>query len=221
MTTDSYDITGRETSRSGRVPTRESVEAALESLRGEYRQVPPAYSAKKVAGERAYARARRDEEVSLAPVSVRVARAEILEFSGETAHIGVTSSSGFYVRSFAHELGEKVGTGACLESLRRTRSGEFTIDRAVTLDQLQQRSAAVDERWIHLDRLLPGFPSACVSTDGRARVTHGQTIGPSALTGPAPAGADWVRLLDDEGQLVALATADATGEFLHPAIVLI
>jgi tRNA pseudouridine55 synthase len=221
MTTDSYDITGSETSRSGRAPTRESVEAALESLRGEYLQVPPAYSAKKVAGERAYARARRDEDVSLAPVSVRVARAEILEFSGATAHFGVTSSSGFYVRSFAHELGEKVGTGACLESLRRTRSGEFTIDRAVTLDQLQQRSAAVDERWIPLDRLLPGFPSACVSTDGRARVAHGQTLGPSALTGPPPAGADWVRLLDDEGQLVALATVDATGEVLHPAIVLI
>src|SRR5262245_57587845 len=90
MTTDSYDITGNETSRSGHVPTREAIEEALESLRGEYRQVPPAYSAKKVAGERAYALARRDQEVSLAPVPVTVTHAEISEFPGETARIRLT-----------------------------------------------------------------------------------------------------------------------------------
>ena len=128
VSTDSYDITGTETSRSDRVPTRDAVEAALASLRGEYLQVPPAFSAKKVAGERAYARARRDETVTLQPVPVRVPRADLLEFSGASARIHVTCSAGFYVRSFAHALGELVGTGACLESLRRTRSGEFTIE---------------------------------------------------------------------------------------------
>ncbi len=158
VTTDSYDITGVETARSGLLPTLEAIEAALVPLRGDYLQVPPAFSAKKVAGERAYALARRDEHVALAPVPVRVARAELLEFIGTSARIDVTCSAGFYVRSFAQELGELVGTGACLESLRRTRSGEFTLDQAVDLERVRQSSAAVTERWIPLERLLPGCP---------------------------------------------------------------
>jgi tRNA pseudouridine55 synthase len=79
--TDSYDITGVVTERSGRTPSRTAVEAGLQSLRGDYMQVPPAFSAKKVGGERAYTRARRDEPVALTPAPVRVARADLLEFA--------------------------------------------------------------------------------------------------------------------------------------------
>jgi tRNA pseudouridine55 synthase len=225
VSTDSYDVTGAETARSGLVPTGPAVTAALESLRGEYMQVPPAFSAKKVAGERAYARARRDEEVILSPVAVRVTRAELLEFSGASARIGVTCSAGFYVRSFAHTLGEIVGTGACLESLRRTRSGEFTIEQAVDFERVQRASTAVAERWIPMERLLPGLPSVHLGAEGRKRVTHGQMLwrshvlsGEAAMCGRSSA---WVRLLDEQGQLVALATVAQTGESLHPAVVLI
>ena len=224
VTTDSYDITGVETARSGRLPTLEAIEAALVPLRGDYLQVPPAFSAKKVAGERAYSLARRDEHVALAPVPVRVTRAELLEFTGTSARIDVTCSAGFYVRSFAQALGELVGTGACLESLRRTRSGEFTLDQAVDLERVRQSSAAVTERWIPLERLLPGLPLARLSEEGRKRVTHGQTLGPAHLAGAPPvlqgAGA-WVRLLDGQGQLIALATSGSSGDSLHPAVVLI
>src|SRR6185295_16272450 len=110
LTTDSYDITGSETSRSGSVPSRDDIERALDSLRGEYLQLPPSFSAKKIAGERAYARARRHEEVTLAPVPVRVTRAQVLAFDGATAGVALTCSAGFYVRAFAHALGELVGT---------------------------------------------------------------------------------------------------------------
>jgi tRNA pseudouridine55 synthase len=225
VSTDSYDRTGVETARSGLVPSPEAIEAALEPLRGEYMQVPPAFSAKKVAGERAYVRARREEQFSLAPAPVRVDRAELLEFSGPLARIGVTCSAGFYVRSFAHALGELVGTGACLEALRRTRSGEFAIDQAVDLDRVRQSSAAVTERWIPLDRLLPRLPSVRLGEEGRKRVSHGQMLGlPHVLAGGSAirgGSGTWVRLIDEEGQLVALGTADSTGEFLHPAVVLI
>jgi tRNA pseudouridine55 synthase len=222
VTTDSYDITGIETARSGLWPTREAVEAALAPLRGEYQQVPPAFSAKKIAGERAYARARRDEHVALAPVPVRVTRAELLEFTGVSARIGVTCSAGFYVRSFAHALGRAVGTGGCLESLRRTRSGEFTLAQAVDLERVRQSSAAVAERWIPLERLLPELPVVRLSEEGRKRVTHGQMLGPTHVLAnghPASQSAGaWVRLVDGQGQLVALATA--SGDSLHPAVVL-
>jgi tRNA pseudouridine55 synthase len=225
VTTDSYDITGVETARSDNVPTRDAVAAALTPLRGEYLQVPPAFSAKKVAGERAYARARRDEPVTLAPVPVRVTRAELLEFGGVTARIAVTSSAGFYVRSFAHALGELVGTGACLESLRRTRSGEFTLEHAVELEQVRQSNTVLTERWISLERLLPRLPSVRLAPEGRRRVAHGQMLGTPHVLGGGDAvrrGPDaWIRLFDEEGQLVALGTPDRTGEFLHPAVVLI
>jgi tRNA pseudouridine55 synthase len=225
LATDSYDITGAQTANSGLVPTAAAIEAALEPLRGEYEQVPPAFSAKKVGGERAYAKARRDEAVTLLPVTVSVARAELLELAGASARIAITCSSGFYVRSFAHRLGELVGTGACLESLRRTRSGEFTIGQAVGLERVQGVGSAVAEGWLPLERLLPGFPAVRLGADGRKRVSHGQMLERSHVQSgqesiPGSEGA-WVRLLDQNGQLIALATVVAPGEFLHPAVVLI
>jgi tRNA pseudouridine55 synthase len=224
LATDSYDITGTETARSGLAPTVAAVEAALEPLRGEYTQIPPAFSAKKVGGERAYAKARRDEDVILPPVPVRVTRADLLEFTGTSARIAITCSAGFYVRSFAHALGERVGTGACLEALRRTRSGEFTIDQAVELERLQRSGSAVIG-WVPLDRLLPGLPAARLGAEGRKRVTHGQALGESHLVADRETmrsdEGSWVRLLDEQGQLVALATVARSGEFLHPAVVLI
>ena len=224
VSTDSYDITGAETSRSDRVPERDAVETALASLRGEYLQVPPAFSAKKVAGERAYARARRDEAVTLQAVPVRVTRADLVECTGASARIDVTCSAGFYVRTFAHSLGELVATGACLASLRRTRSGEFTLSQAVELEQVTQSSVAVTERWIPLEQLLPGMPSVRLDEEGRKRVAHGQMLGAAHVPGDGnrrnTPGA-WTRLFDEQGQLVALGTVDSTGEFLHPAVVLI
>ena len=225
VSTDSYDITGVETARSEKRPTRDAVEASLTPLRGEYQQVPPAYSAKKVAGERAYAKARRDEQVTLAPVPVRVTRADLVEFAGSSARIAITCSAGFYVRSFAHTLGELVGTGACLESLRRTRSGEFTIEQAIELEHVRQSSTLLKERWVPLERLLPRLPSVRLGPEGRKRVAHGQILSiPHVIAGADTVrqGPDaWIRLLDEEGQLVALGTPDSTGEFLHPAVVLI
>jgi tRNA pseudouridine55 synthase len=224
FSTDSYDVTGVETSRSDRVPEREAIETALTSLRGEYLQVPPAFSAKKIAGERAYERARRDEVVTLQAVPVRVTRADLLEISGASARITITCSAGFYVRSFAHSLGELVATGACLESLRRTRSGEFTLAQAVELEHVRQSSVAVTERWVPLERLLPAMPFVRLGSEGRKRVAHGQMLGAAHLMGgdSERRGPNvWIRLIDEQGQLVALGTVDQTGEFLHPAVVLI
>jgi tRNA pseudouridine55 synthase len=215
VTTDSYDVTGAETSRSGRVPEPDDIERALGALRGEYLQMPPAYSAKKVGGKRAYAMARRDEVVELTAVPVTVSRAELLARDGNTARLRLTCSAGFYVRSFAHALGEMTGAGACLEALRRTRSGEFRIEEAVTLDQIIQDPAAAAARVIAPGRLLGSFPSLLLSEEGCRRVSHGQEV-----DGPAGA-APWVRLLDGNGRLVALATPGSRPDSLHPAVVLI
>lgn len=215
LTTDSYDITGTETSRSGLTPDRNAVMAAMAELTGNYLQLPPAFSAKKIAGRRAYELARKDQEVVLTPVPITVASAELEDLAGDAARVRITCSAGFYVRSFAHSLGEKVGTGACLEALRRTRSGDFTLDHAITLEQFIPGVQSAVEALISIDRLLPSLPAVTVTDEGRSRVSHGQEV-----EGTAGA-AEWVRLTDSQGCLLAMARTGSRQGFLHPAVVLI
>lgn len=228
LTTDTLDISGNTLTRSGRIPSRPEIEAAVDSLRGEYDQVPPAYSAKRVGRQRAYDLARRNERVALAPVRVRVSRADVIAVEGPSAVVAITCSAGFYVRAFAQALGERTGTGACLEALRRTRSGDFDIGEALPLEELVTDAAAVAGHLVGMDRLLPWVPAARLTDEGRRRVVHGREVEPGHCVGggpdaaiPAPAGAtEWVRLLDQEGILLAMATRGPGGA-LHPAVVLI
>ena len=219
LTTDTYDITGTETGRSPDRPERSAIEAVLPSLRGEYLQMPPPYSARKVAGVRAYTIARRQETVTLPATPVRVSEAELTAFDGDLAHFSIVSSAGFYVRSFASSLGAQLGCGACLEGLRRTRSGEFSLQDAVTLEAV---ATAGRDLVRPIDGLLAWMPAASLTTRGVERVGHGRAAGPADLVRP-PANGDleghsWVRLMAPDGRLVALARpADGA---LHPSIVL-
>ena len=217
VTTATYDVTGTETSRSGRAPERELVERGLAGLKGEYLQMPPAYSAKKVGGQRAYEMARRDQSIELKPVPVRVTKADLVAFEGGSACVRVTCSAGFYVRSFAHTLGELVGTGACLEALRRTRSGEFSLEQAIALGSLLESSdVGLQQRIVPLDRLLGSIPAVQLTSEERARVSHGLEV--ERIESRA---GDWVRLLDSDGHLIAMATRGRRPDSLHPAVVLI
>lgn len=229
VTTDSYDITGAETSRTGAVPSRDEVARALVALTGEYLQAPPAYSAKRVGGRRAYALARREQDVELPAAPVRVDRVELTAVDGTRAHVTVTCSAGFYVRSFAHALGELVGTGACLEALRRTRAGEFALDAAIRLEDLHD-PARVAGRLAPLHALLGGWPAVTLTDRGRERTAHGRELDAAdyVMAGPqdppyvsTDAPAAWIRLLDGAGALVAVATPGARAGSLHPAVVLI
>ena len=228
VTTDTLDVTGTETSRSCVAPARDAVLEALAALTGEYMQMPPAYSAKKVGGRRAYDLARRDEPVTLMAARVRVSRLELLEFGDDRCRVSLTCSAGFYVRSLVRDVGERCGTGASLEALRRTRSGDFTIDEAVSLDALTSSDPSaktgsdVATLLIPMDKLLSGFPAVTVTSEGLVRVSHGQQVRASDLVGSAPSGpAEWVRLLDGSGALVGLGTPGTATGLLHPEVVLI
>lgn len=232
VTTDTYDVTGTETTHSGAQPSRAAVDTAVASLTGEYEQMPPAYSAKKVGGRRAYELARDDEPVQLKPVPVRVTRAAVRSFSGDRAGIALSVSAGFYVRAFAHELGARLGTGACLEELRRTRAGEFTLSGAATLDALAEDPDNAAGWLVPIDSLLQGMPAVRLTDEGRLRVTHGREITlvhiasaqarrQEAANGTWEEPAPWSRLLDEHGHLVALGQPGATPGTLHPAVVLI
>jgi tRNA pseudouridine55 synthase len=137
--TDSYDATG--------VAAGDPVEVSVESIdfgphlakfRGEIEQMPPAFSAKKIEGVRAYELARKGEEVKLQPKRVNVYEFEILSVSGSVAQFRVRSSAGTYVRSLAHDLGQSLGIPAHLKSLRRTAIGKFHIENAIAFDTMSE-----------------------------------------------------------------------------------
>ena len=219
VTTDSYDTTGAETGRTDLAPSRDALLTAVEALTGDYLQPPPPFSAKKIEGRRAYRLSRLGQPVALAPVPVRVPRVDLLEFRGGRARVALTCSAGFYVRSFAHALGQLTGTGACLEALRRTRSGEFGLDGAVSMERLRDGSGA-SSNLVALDGILTRFPAVTLTDRGRVYVSHGRELGPADYaTGPLDA--PWVRLFDGTGALVALATPDHARGSLHPSVVLI
>ncbi len=220
LTTDTFDVTGRETSRTDAVPSLADVTRALAAFQGEYLQSPPPVSAKKIGGKRAYALARAGAAVEPAAAAVRVSRLEVLGLDGPLVRIRLTCSAGFYVRSLAHATGAQLGTGGCLASLRRTRSGCFGLEEAVRLEQLQVDPAGAAGRAVPMHRLLTEFPGVILTDEGAERTSHGRDLGTDHFLGSWPSAAPWVRMLTPEGTLVGLAVPTGAGS-LHPSVVLI
>jgi tRNA pseudouridine55 synthase len=193
----------------------------LERFRGTFLQVPPVFSAKKVAGTRAYKLARDGRAPDMKPVEVTVTALEVMDRGPDRARLRVTSSSGFYVRSLAHDIGEALGCGAYLGGLRRTRAGAFGLEHAAPLEAIEAEGAAVSERLIPMERLLPHFPSVTLTEAGSRRALHGSLLSPADLAeAQSGAKAEHVRLLDERGALLGIAEP-APGGLLHPAIVLV
>jgi tRNA pseudouridine55 synthase len=142
-TTPTLDPTSPETVDASAVPApRQSVETSLQKFVGEVQQTPPIYSALKIAGRPAYARAREGEEVILEPRKVRIYKLELLQYDWPSLDIRVDCGRGTYIRSLARDIGEALGTTAYLTTLRRTRVGPFQIEEAATLDKIQSDGVA-------------------------------------------------------------------------------
>ena len=179
-------------------------------------QVPPPFSAKKIAGVPAYKLARKNKEVELKPVEVEVKRFEIFDLEGDRARFVCDVSSGTYVRSLAHELGQKLGCGAHLSSLRRTASGEFRVEDAVALEALEEaiRNDTAEKLFVHPRRLLPDFPSVTADEENVAKIRHGR-----AVNLPELSRARLVKVFQGQSDLIAIATRVA-GTLFHPKVVL-
>ena len=191
-TTDTYDAEGRVTrSVDPRNVTEEQFESLLENYTGEILQTPPPYSAVKVKGRPAYKRARQGEKVELKPRKIHVDSLEVLEWAPPEVVLDVYCSSGTYVRSLAHDLGNDLGTGAYLIGLRRTKSGRFTLRDAVPLRQLQ--NAFITGEWaqylIPAAEALGDWPYIVLDPDQVEAVRHGHRL---------PAGDDALDLIDPE-----------------------
>jgi tRNA pseudouridine55 synthase len=200
-TTDTYDADGRILATQPVDKLNETqFEEALQSFVGEIEQVPPPYSAVKIKGRKAYEMAREGEEIDLSPRRIKVYNLELLEWAPPEAVIDVYCSSGTYVRSLAHDLGEKLGVGAHLIGLRRTKSGRFTLRDAVPLRRL--REAFDDGNWyqylIPAAEALSDWPAIELEHEQVDAIRHGHRI-------PAQEGAEgMVRGVSEQGELVAL-----------------
>jgi tRNA pseudouridine55 synthase len=222
---------------------RDVIDAALARFRGTFLQQPPAFSAKKVDGTRSYKLARaaarnarptpsrsdlpdRPGPPDLpAPASVTVHRLEIESIEGDCVTLIVDCSAGFYVRSLAHDLGQRLGTGGHLASLRRTRTGDFTVDQAVSLDTAERDPQHAIDAMIPMADMLPGLASVTLTAEGVLRALHGREVemdrGAGMTTSASARDSGFVRLLDQSGQLVGIAEPTEAPGILHPSVVLV
>lgn len=202
--TDTDDLTGAPVA-SAPLPGRDAVADGIARLTGTIDQLPPAYSAKQVAGRRAYAAARLGETLALAPSKVDVHEWRVLRFDGEELDVVVTVGGGTYVRALARDLGASVGSAAHLTKLRRIRSGVASVEQAVALDDVARQALRAP-----LDA-MPSLPRVPLNPAELGRVGHGM---PVAAVGSARRCA----LVDGDGELVAVADRD--GEHWQPRVVL-
>jgi tRNA pseudouridine55 synthase len=224
--TDTYDAAGQTTAETGVAPEPAAISAAVAALPGRRQQTPPVYSAKKIGGEAAHRLARRATPVVPAAAEVEVYEAVLLDVDGHVARLRVRVSTGFYVRSMAHDLGVALGVGAHLSALCRTQSGPFRLENAVAWDRVAVGGPALAAAVVPLERLLTHLPAVQLDEDGVVRVRQGQRVSaPLAPEAAAKTAAAAVRLLDQGGRLVGIATAvdhDALcgPHLLQPAVIL-
>ncbi len=208
----------------------EEIETALASLRGEIDQVPPMYSAKKIAGRKLYEHARLGEEVARQPIRVKIHELELTRDDHELLRpseegcvdlrIRTVCSAGTYVRTLAEDFGRKLDVGAHLVELRRTRAGAFQIENAVTLDELAERmtSTSVDQILISPNNALPHLALIELNDEQTRRVVHGNDLGNDQLAKSWRDG-DSIRLVN-RGELIAVGKFDGARATVHPAVVL-
>ena len=231
-TTETYDAQGTVTAESPTDGlTEEPILEALSGFVGTYEQVAPAYSAKKVKGRKMYELARSGE-----PVPERRSEVQVYGFDavgpleGDRVAFRLSCASGTYARSLVHDLGQRVGTGAHLSALKRTKIGPFDLEGAISLDELDDWAAVesldseqvlAHDAWIGFDEIPLPFATHATDPRGADRIRHGQTV--LAQQFAAEVG-DWVRVTDPRGGLLAIgvvsdSVAQGVTSVIQPKIV--
>jgi tRNA pseudouridine55 synthase len=218
----------------GPMPTRDAIDRALDAFRGTHPQRPPAFSAKRIAGQRSYKLARRARShpdwsavaVQAAAVNVTAHAIDLLEYESQTLTLRLDVSAGFYVRSLAHDLGQDLGIGAHLMTLRRTRAGAFTVDEAIPLAAAEQQPERAVAAIVPMAGMLANWSSVVLSAEGVRRALNGRDLGPGDIQA-TPAGGNLVcslsghvRLVDHAGELIGIGEPANTPGLLHPSVVL-
>jgi tRNA pseudouridine55 synthase len=227
--TDTYDASGRpSTLESLDFPCRADLAEVMKNFEGRILQTPPPYSAKKLAGKPAYKLARANKEFTLKPSVVTVEWFRLRDYRPPLADFETKCSAGTYVRSLAHDLGQRLGCGGHLVALRRTSVGPYALGDAVPLDGLEAAAGRGEAAALilPLEQLLSEMPAVAVLPEAEVRLRNGAALGPAHL-GPPPPGAPLfpreayvLRLFGESGKLLALARPSPDSENLHPFLVI-
>lgn len=216
FSTSTYDAEGEPDSPVKQVNLGlEEVRAVAAGFVGSVEQLPPPFSAKKIAGVPAYKLARKKEEVPLRPVKVEIKEFAILEVKGDRADFKARVGSGTYMRSVAHDLGQKIGCGAHLAELRRTGVAELRIEAASTLKALADatQQGRAKEMLVHPRKLVPDLPCVTATEEDVAMIRAGR-----AVNLPEMSRAPLVKVFLGQADLVAIATRVA-GTLFHAGTV--
>jgi tRNA pseudouridine55 synthase len=234
--TDTGDVTGarvetesQATTRSAQSLGKEEIEAAMASLTGEIEQVPPMYSAKKIGGRKLYEHARRGEEVEREAVRVTISEFELLtqgewepnEDGPVDLRARVVCSAGTYVRTLAEDFGRRLGIGAHLAELRRTRAGRFCLEDSFTLEKLEEHvdNKTVTDILITPNKALSHLPDLEVREDDETRLLNGIDLTVEAATARTWADEQAIRLSNGD-ELLAIGLYERARGVVHPQIVI-
>jgi len=175
MKTDTQDITGTVLEERPVTVTEQDILNVLPAFRGEILQIPPMYSALKVNGQKLYDLARKGKEVERQPRPITIHELELLHFDGQDARIRVRCSKGTYIRTLCEDMGEKLGCLGCMAALRRTRAGEYTIEKAVPLQTLLDAENP-EQYLLSMDSPFLGYPAVTLSENQERRCRNGNAF---------------------------------------------
>ncbi len=224
--TDTGDRTGTPTVTGQGLPTVAQLEGALPEFTGEIQQTPPMYSAKKIDGKKLYELARKGETVERKPVTITIHELALSEppaVAGglsnglETATIKVKCSAGTFIRTLAEDIGRRIGTGAHLSELRRTAAGKFTFRESITLEQLEILDDPVTAL-IPMNKAVSHMPKFDLPEDRVDKTRNGLLTRTPTLDFPD---GEPIRVVDENGELVAIGFFDAAEKFIQPKVVLV
>ena len=185
ISTDTQDITGNTLKSSNSLPSKAELEQALSAFKGEISQIPPMYSAIKVGGRKLYELARRGESVERKPRRVTIDKLDIIGENESDYVLDVVWSKGTYIRTLCNDIGDTLGCGGCMSSLRRVKAGAFSIEKAHTIDEIQAAAdnGGLDEIIIPVDRLFSAYPELTVRDTAEKKLRNGNVIKLAAPNG--------------------------------------
>jgi tRNA pseudouridine55 synthase len=217
--TTTYDAEGEVVREAPVTLTREDIEAVLPEFLGEQEQIPPIYSAIKRDGKPLYALARAGEDVTPEPRRVRIDALNIMSWVSPNLTLDVECGKGTYIRSLAFDLGRRLGPGAYLAGLIRTRSGVFTLDQSVTLEELE--AALAGDSWRTLlhpaDEALADWSAVMLDEDGERRLRNGQSLSlPQESITAGTAASEMLRAYASDGRFLGILRPDGTTSTWRP-----
>lgn len=205
VVTDTQDMSGTVLSQTTELSvTEEELCTVVSSFVGDYMQVPPMYSALKVNGKKLYELAREGKIVERKPRPVHFYEIEILDISFPLVRFRVTCSKGTYIRTLCHDIGEKLGCGAAMESLLRTKVGRFTLDDAITLAQTEEavQEGTIESKILGIEEILAEYPRVCCTKEGDRLLANGNPLVQALVDAQEKKG--WIRMCSSEGSFAGV-----------------